>query len=65
MSPLPSVAPAERHPPSKETAHAAADTPDGGTKISLRTYLTRMFWLSVAPLVLLAAYLAVDHVRTL
>ncbi len=32
--------------------------------MSLRRYLTRLIWLSLLPLILLASYLAVDNVRT-
>jgi hypothetical protein len=32
--------------------------------MTLRSYMLRLIWLCVAPLVLLAAYLAVDNVRT-
>ncbi|MDO9227176.1 MAG: PAS domain S-box protein [Pseudomonadota bacterium] len=41
--------------------HASAPVPREG--IPLRTFLTRLIWLCVLPLVLLAAYLAFDHVR--
>ncbi len=40
---------------------ASAPVPHAG--IPLRTFLTRLIWLCVLPLVVLAAYLAIDHVR--
>jgi len=33
--------------------------------MSLKSFLTRLIWICVLPLVLLSAYLAVDHVRSL
>ena len=33
--------------------------------MSLKSFLTRLIWICVVPLVLLSAYLAVDHVRSL
>ncbi len=36
--------------------------PARSTGLSLHTFLTRMIWVCVAPLLLLAAYLAIDDV---
>jgi hypothetical protein len=33
--------------------------------MTVQSFLTRLIWLAVLPLILLAAYLAIDHVRTL
>ncbi|MDM0025172.1 ATP-binding protein [Variovorax saccharolyticus] len=50
---------------------AAASTPapavraDEATTVSLRSYITGLIWLCMGPLILLAAYLAVDRVRDL
>jgi hypothetical protein len=37
----------------------------GSQGMSLKTFLTRLIWICVLPLVLLSGYLAVDHVRSL
>jgi len=40
------------------------DTAAKHTGTSIQTFLTRLIWLSVGPLVLVAAYLAIDRVRS-
>ncbi len=40
----------------------SCDSTENRSGVSLHVYLTRLIWLSVLPVVLLAAYLAIDHV---
>ncbi|MDM0015247.1 ATP-binding protein [Variovorax sp. J22P168] len=44
---------------------APADRADEAATVSLRAYITGLIWLCMGPLILLAAYLAIDRVRDL